>query len=48
MKIKCINCINCNEKEKKCFPKSKDCRKEYELSEEDLYTEKECDFAKKK
>lgn len=32
----------------KCFPKSLDCEREYDLTEEDLYMEKKCDFARKK
>lgn len=43
--MKCIECACCNKEEMKCYPKSTDCRKEYNLTEEDLYTEQRCDFA---
>lgn len=43
--MKCIECVNCSKDEMKCYPKSKDCSIEYNLSEEDLYTDEKCDFA---
>lgn len=46
--MKCINCIYCNVSERKCRPKSQDCNYEYILEENDLFTEKRCDFARKK
>lgn len=46
--MKCIECACCNKEEMKCYPKSQDCGKEYDLTEEDLYTEQKCDFARKK
>lgn len=46
--IKCIECTHCNVKEMKCFTKSKECEKEYDLTEYDLYTEDRCDFAERK
>ena len=46
--MKCIDCICCNKEEMKCYPNSRDCEKKYELTEEDLYTEQKCDFAKRK
>ena len=46
--MKCVECTHCNEKEMKCFPESDDCRKEYDLTEHDLYTNAKCDFAEKK
>jgi len=46
--MKCIECACCNKEEMKCRPKSQDCEKEYDLTEEDLYTEQRCDFARKK
>ena len=32
----------------KCYPESEDCKKEYDLTEQDLYTKARCDFAEKK
>lgn len=46
--MKCIECIHCNAEEMKCFPESEDCEKEYNLTEQDLYTEARCDFAFKR
>lgn len=42
--MKCIECACCNKEEMKCYPKSQDCEKEYDLTEEDLYTDAKCDF----
>lgn len=38
----CSNCIHANEM--KCYPNSKDCRKEYDLEETDFSELKPCDF----
>ena len=46
--IKCIECTHCDVKEMRCFSKSEDCEKEYDLTEQDLHTKARCDFAKKK
>lgn len=45
--MKCIECVHCNAEKMKCFPKSKDCGKEYTLTEQDLYTKAKCDFSEK-
>ena len=41
----CAYCA-CTDKEKKmkCFPKSKDCKSEYDLEESDFYENGKCDF----
>lgn len=44
--MKCIDCICCNKKDMKCHPKSLDCKNEYDLTEEDLYKDRDCDFFK--
>ena len=46
--MKCIECVNCSKDEMKCYPKSKDCMSEYNLTEEDLYNDVKCDFAEYK
>ena len=46
--MKCIECGNCNRDDMKCRLKSVDCAKEYDLTEEDLYSDKDCDFARSK
>lgn len=46
--MKCIECACCDEEKMKCFPKSLDCEREYNLTEEDLRMEKVCDFARKR
>ena len=46
--MKCIECTHCNVEEMRCFPNHKDCEKEYDLTEQDLYTKARCDFAEKK
>ena len=45
-KYKCIDCIHCDVKHKKCYPNSKDCRSEYDLTEDDIYklSDERCDF----
>ena len=43
--LKCIECTHCNVEELKCVPESKDCKKkEYDLTEQDLYIKAICDF----
>lgn len=46
--MKCIECTHCDVKKMICLPKSEDCEKEYDLTEQDLYTKARCDFAEKK
>lgn len=50
MKTRCLDCTHCNEKEKKCYPNSRDCNKEYDLSDTDIYDYSEdlCDFYNKR
>ena len=45
-KYKCIDCEHCNIAKKKCYPQSKDCEKEYTLTDDDInnYSTKRCDF----
>ena len=45
-KHKCIDCEYCDLEQKKCFPQSKDCSTEYNLSDKDIYYEEKCDFFK--
>ena len=47
---KCIDCIHCNESEHKCYPKSRDCKSEYDLTDEDMYqmSTARCDFFRPK
>jgi hypothetical protein len=49
-KYKCCNCEHCNIAKKKCYPQSKDCEKEYTLTDDDInnYSTKRCDFYKPK
>lgn len=47
-KCKCIDCAHCDEEKLLCHPESEDCREEYQLNENDLYTEDWCDFFKRK
>ena len=42
--VKCIDCACCSVEEMKCYPNSEDCEKEYNLTEDDLYINAECDF----
>lgn len=44
----CSNCKHANKNEMKCYPNSKDCRKEYDLEETDFYELKPCDFYEEK
>lgn len=55
MKYSCKNCIHCDIENKKCYPESKDCRGEYDLTDDDIYGVKDsctyegrCDFYKEK
>lgn len=41
---RCIDCAKASLKKMKCFPNSKDCRKSYDLTKEDLYKNVRCDF----
>ena len=47
-KVRCSDCMYCYVEEMKCRPESKDCEKEYILTEEDLKTYSNCDFYKSK
>ena len=44
--IRCLDCIHCVESEKKCYPDSPDCGKEYDLEWLDIYVlrDKDCDY----
>ena len=46
---RCRDCIHCNITDKKCYPESKDCRSEYDLTDDDIneYTTDRCDFYKR-
>lgn len=44
--MKCIECARCDKEKLMCYPKSLDCAKEYKLTENDLYTDRSCDFAR--
>ena len=46
--MKCIDCEHCDPNKLKCYPKSMDCKKEYDLTADDLYIEKDCEFSAKK
>ena len=48
--IRCLDCIHCSAEEKKCYPKSEDCKSEYDLSNEDIYQMRnyDCDFYESK
>ena len=47
--VRCLDCSHCNESQKKCFPESKDCENEYDLTDDDIYNyhKNDCDFYKK-
>ena len=47
-KHKCEDCIHCDIKAMKCYPQSRDCHSEYDLTEEDLHNLCLCDFFKHK
>ena len=40
----CRYCVHANRKKMKCYPNSKNCKKEYDLAEEDFHKEARCDF----
>lgn len=42
----CIDCACCDKDNLKCYPNDPDCMSEYDLDENDLYTEKPCDLFK--
>ena len=44
----CRQCVHANYDKMKCYPNSGDCKKEYDLTEEDFHTEIRCDFFKSK
>ena len=44
----CRQCVHANYDKMKCYPNSGDCKKEYDLTEEDFHTETRCDFFKSK
>lgn len=48
--IRCLDCVHCNESEKKCYPQSMDCNSEYDLTDRDIYeyTKTKCDYYKEK
>ena len=35
--IRCLDCKHCNAELKKCYPESRDCDSEYDLTDEDIY-----------
>lgn len=47
-KTKCSQCIHADRIQMKCYPKSNDCKSEYDLTEEDFHKEARCDFFQKK
>ena len=47
VKHKCRTCKHCDVQNLICRPKSKDCRSEYILTEEDLDTAEPCDIYEK-
>ena len=42
----CGFCVHADKEKMKCFPESEDCKKEYDLEEEDFNKECNCDFFK--
>lgn len=41
----CKECKHCDIENKKCYPKSRDCRKEYDLTDDDINNSVgSCDF----
>ena len=40
----CAFCAHANKDEMKCYPESEDCKREYDLEEEDFHKECNCDF----
>lgn len=47
---RCKDYIHCDSDNLKCYPQSKDCRSEYDLTIEDIekYTNDRCDFYREK
>ena len=45
---RCSQCIHADYNKMKCYPKSNDCKSEYNLTEEDFHKESRCDFFQKK
>ena len=43
---KCIDCEHCDAVNHKCYPESRDCKSEYDLTDEDIYqtSTERCDF----
>lgn len=45
VKCKCKDCIHCDIENHKCYPQSKDCHSEYDLTDDDIYNNLDrCDF----
>lgn len=44
----CAFCENADYENLKCYPNSSDCKKEYDLEEEDFHKKCHCDFFKRK
>lgn len=44
MKVKCRDCVHCDQLLMKCFPKSPECRSSYDLTQENLDIPGRCDF----
>ena len=44
----CGSCVHADHEKMKCFPKSSDCKKEYDLEEDDFHKRANCDFFKAK
>ncbi len=44
----CAFCAHANKDKMKCYPESEDCKREYDLEEEDFHKECNCDFFDKK
>lgn len=44
----CGECVHANRDKMKCFPESDDCKREYDLTEEDFHKEARCDFFHRK
>ena len=49
-RYKCIECQHCDVEKKKCFPGSRDCHSEYDLTDDDIYkySTERCDFFKRR
>lgn len=46
--VRCGDCIHADLDKMKCYPKSDDCKSEYDLTEDDFHKEARCDFFHKK